>query len=169
LAEGQASLDGLLGSLSDDQIVRPATMGGGDWSAKDLIGHIATWEALALSSIREWLRDEVPWVERDEGVFSAPATGKVDAFNARAVAEKAEQTLAEVRTEAARIHRDLMIAIDSLPDAVWSQKATYPTSNGRRRKLVTLVGSVLGAPQRPFGHAFAHLPDLEAYVAQAAE
>ncbi len=27
-----------------------------------------------------------------------------------------------------------------------------------------LLGSVMGAPKRPFGHAFAHLPDLEAFV-----
>ena len=168
LADGQAHLNRLLARLSEDQMVRPATIGGGDWSAKDLTGHILTWEALALRTIREWLRNEVPWVERDEGVFSAPATGKVDAYNARTVAENAGKALADVRAEAARVHRDLMIAIDSLPDAEWSRKASYPTPNGRRRTLATLVGSVLGAPQRPFGHAFAHLPDLEAYVTEVA-
>ena len=168
LADGQAQLDQLLARLSEPQMTQPATIGGGDWSAKDLLGHIATWEALALRTIREWLRNEIPWVEQDEGVFSAPAAGKVDAFNARMVAEKAGKTLADVRAEAARVHRDLMIAIDSLPDAEWSKNASYRTPNGRRRKLATLVGSVLGAPQRPFGHAFAHLPDLEAYVGDVA-
>jgi hypothetical protein len=166
LADGQARLGQLLARLSDDQLARPATIGGGDWSAKDLIGHLATWEALALQTIQEWRRHEIPWVERDGGVFSAPATGKVDAYNARTVAEKAGQDVAEVRAEAEHVHRDLIAAIGSVGDEEWSKTAFYPTPNGRRRKLATLVGSVLGAPQRPFGHAFAHLPDLEAYVAR---
>lgn len=166
LADGQARVDQLLGHLSNAQLTRPATIGGGDWSAKDLIGHLATWEALALQTIQEWQRHEIPWVERDEGVFSAPATGKIDAYNARAVVEKEGQDMAEVRAEAERVHRDLIAAIDSVGDQEWAKTAFYPTPNGRRRKLATLVGSVLGAPQRPFGHAFAHLPDLEAYVAK---
>jgi hypothetical protein len=29
---------------------------------------------------------------------------------------------------------------------------------------VSLLGSILGAPKLPFGHAAAHLPDLEAFV-----
>jgi hypothetical protein len=168
LADGRARVDQLVARLSDDQMTVPATIGGGDWSAKDLIGHLATWEALALGTIQEWQRREIPWVERDEGVFSAPATGKVDAFNARSVAEKAILGLAEVRSEAEMVHLDLIDAIGSVGDAEWSKTAFYPTPKGRRRKLATLVGSVLGAPQRPFGHAFAHLPDLEAYVAQVA-
>jgi hypothetical protein len=168
LTEGQAQLDHLLARLSDEQLTQPATIGGGDWSAKDLIGHLATWEALALRTMKEWQLHEIPWVERDGGVFSAPATGKVDAYNARAVAEKERLALAEVRAEAEAVHRGLMETIASVGDEEWSKTAFYPTPNGRRRKLVTLVGSVLGAPQRPFGHAFAHLPDLEAYVGRVA-
>jgi Mycothiol maleylpyruvate isomerase N-terminal domain len=164
LTDGQARVDQLVARLSGAQMSLPATIGGGDWSAKDLIGHLATWEALALRTIQEWQRREIPWVERDDGVFSAPATGKVDAYNARAVAEKAGQNVGEVRADAERVHSELIAAIGSIGDEEWSKTAFYPTPNGRRRKLATLVGSVLGAPQRPFGHAFAHLPDLEAYV-----
>jgi len=32
-----------------------------------------------------------------------------------------------------------------------------------------MLGSITGAPDRPFGHAWAHLADLEAYVAAAAD
>jgi DinB superfamily len=144
LTEGQAQLDHLLARLSDEQLTRPATIGGGDWSAKDLIGHLATCEARALQTIQEWQGHEIPWVERDDGVFSAPATGKVDAFNARSVAEKERLALAEVRAEAEAVHRGLMETIASVGDEEWSKTAFYPTPNGRRRKLVTLVGSVLG-------------------------
>jgi hypothetical protein len=164
LREGQARIDELLGGLTDEQLARPATIGGGDWSAKDLIGHLASWEELALRSLKEFQAGQKPWVESPEGPLSAPATGKVDAFNAAAVAEKQAQTLADVRRGAADVHDELVNQIAATSDAEWFGKASYETPNRRRRKLCTLLGSILGAPQRPFGHAFAHIPDLEAYV-----
>ena len=44
LEDGQRRIDQLLQGLSEEDLIRPATIGGGDWSAKDLIGHVATWE-----------------------------------------------------------------------------------------------------------------------------
>jgi hypothetical protein len=165
LEEGHARVKELMSGLSEDDLIRAATIGGGDWSAKDLIGHLATWEEVALRTLQEFQKGEIPWVERDEGPFSPPATGKVDAFNARSVAEKQQRSVGEVRSGADRTHRELVEAIQALSEEEWTAKPTYPTPMDRRRRLVTLLGSVLGAPQRPFGHAFAHLPDLEAYVA----
>jgi hypothetical protein len=164
LRDGHDQLDSLAQALTDEDLTRPATMGGGEWSAKDILGHIATWEEVALRTLEEFRRGETPWIERDEGPFAAPATGRVDAFNARTVAEKQRRPLEQVRREAAGTHRGLVEAIRALTDEEWTAKASYPTPMNRRRRLVTLLGSVLGAPQRPFGHAFAHLPDLEAYI-----
>jgi hypothetical protein len=164
LEEGHARIRRLISGLAEEDLTRPRVIGDGDWSAKDLIGHIATWEELAFRTLAEWRKGEVPWVERDDGLFSAPATGKVDAFNAKKIEETRSLRLAAVRTRAERTHRDLLAAIRAMSDEEWSAKATYPTPNGRRRKLGTLLGSITAAPQRPFGHAFAHLPDLEKFV-----
>lgn len=165
IEEGHARVGELLSGLNDDQIERPATIGGGDWSAKDLIAHLATWERFAVETIREWRRGEEPWIER--AAFSAPATGKVDALNARFVEENRARSLVEVRAEADRIHAELVELVRSMPDDEWNSRAFYETSMGRRNRLSTLIGSLLGAPGRPFGHAFAHLADLEAYAASA--
>ena len=51
LAEGDAALGALFAQLSSDQLIEPATIGGGDWSAKDLLGHIAFWEELAAQTL----------------------------------------------------------------------------------------------------------------------
>ena len=157
-------IDGLIRGLSDADLERPATIGGGDWSAKNLIGHIASGEGLALRSLQEWKRHEVPWVESPEGPLSAPATGKVDAFNARAVAEQRAQSLEATRAGADRTHAELIAGIEALTDQEWKATAFYQTPNNRRRRLVTLLGTITAAPDRPFGHAFAHVPDLEAFV-----
>ena len=162
LREGQKRLDELLARLSDEDLVKPATIGGGDWSAKDLVGHIASWEELALSSLAEWRRGEMPGVERPGG----PMTGSdaVDAFNARAVEVKRGLPLQEVVQHARSTHQDLLEAIDGLSDDEWLAKAPYQGTDGRDRLLATLLGFLTAAPERPFGHVFAHLPDLEAYV-----
>jgi hypothetical protein len=165
LQDGQDRVDALVEGLSEAQLTRPGTIGGGDWSAKDLIGHLATWEEVALRTLREFQMGEMPWIERDGGPFAAPATGRVDAFNARTIAEKQRQPLAKVLARAGHTHRELIDQIQGLTDSAWRAKATYPTAMNRRRRLVSLLGSVLGAPGRPFGHAFAHLPDLQAYAA----
>ncbi len=162
LRDGQSRIDHLLSGLSDEQLTRPATIGGGDWSAKDLIGHFASWEELALKTLMEFRAGQVPWVETPQGAFSAPAA--VAEFNAKAVAEKGAQTLESVRRLARNIHQELVDSIERMTEAEWVSKVFYETPNRRRRKLCTLLGSILGAPQRPFGHAFAHVPDLEAYV-----
>jgi hypothetical protein len=157
LGEGQAGLGALLDQLSEKELTAPATIGGGDWSAKDLIVHIRAWEAFALDAVREWRRGERPMIE---DTFAGPT--KVDELNAMVFEQQRDRSLDDVRREAELTHRSLVDEIERMSDEEWMAKAPYPTD--KRRRLCELVGSVLGAPQRPFGHAFAHLPDLQAYV-----
>jgi hypothetical protein len=164
LREGQERLTALLAQLSDEDLTKPATIGGGDWSAKDLIGHVASWEDLAVTSLAEWRRGEVPRVELPEGPMSG--SGQVDAFNGRAVEERRGVGLEEAVRDARVIHQKLVEAIEALSDREWLSK--YLAPDGRDRLLATLLGSLTAAPGRPFGHAFAHLPDLEAYVGSVA-
>lgn len=157
LEEGHGAIRRLLAEMSEEELIRPGTIGGGSWSAKDLLGHLTTWEEIALASLDEWRRGERPGIE---DVFRAE---DVDRINAENVGRKAAVSADRVRSEAARVHRELVAAIDRMADDEWRSKAPYETE--RRTTLAALLGSILGAPQRPFGHAFAHLPDLEAYVA----
>ena len=158
LEEGRAAVGGLYDSLTDDQAARPATIGGGDWSAKDLVAHLETWEAIALQSIEEWRDGVVPSIEE---TFAKGSEG-VDTLNAERHEAKLALTSSEVATQAAQTHRELLEEIRHMDDAEWSAKAFYETE--RRQRLGQLLAGVLGAPKRPFGHAFAHLPDLRAYV-----
>ncbi len=158
LQDGHAGLLELLAPLSEDDLMRPRTIGGGDWSAKDLIGHLTLWEELALRSIREWRRGERPWVEQ---VFSEPHG--VDRINADGIERKAGLSLMEVRMSSDETHRILIEEISGMDDAEWNGEAPYEAR--RRTRLVTLLGGVLGAHRQPFGHVrHGHLPDLEAYV-----
>ncbi len=161
LEEGHRLTAHLIAPLSAEQLSQPATIGGGEWSAKDLLGHIASWEEYALRALDEWRRGERPWVEE---VFRTP--DEVDRVNAEAVLTKSGLPVGEVREAAEASFRALSVAIRSMSDEEWKAKAFYETE--RRTRLGNLLGSVTGAPKGPFAHAFAHLPDLEAYAASLA-
>lgn len=149
-------LTGILNGLSDEELLRPKSIGGGDWSAKNLMGHIAFWEELALEALGDWRAGRRPAVE---AIFEQG----VDAANAQDQARWANRSLDDVWARTATAHETLVMSLKDLSDEEWQAKAPYPTK--RRQFLAVLLGSILGAPKRPFDHASAHLPDLEAYIA----
>jgi hypothetical protein len=158
LEEGNRAVAELLDRVSDEQFVEPATIGGGDWSARDLLGHLTTWEELALETLEEWRQGQTPRVETE--IFGVD--DGVDAFNATTVEAKRRLSERETRTIAERVHAMIVRDIEAMSDEEWAQRPSYPTT--RRGRLGELLGSILGAPKRPFGHAFAHLEDLRAFV-----
>jgi hypothetical protein len=136
--------------LTDEQLETPATIGDGDWSAKDLIGHVASWEELAL----DWLRT---------GAAPDPAQPPTDEFNAQNVASKRDLSLDRLREESAQTHAALLAAIEQLDDERWGAEVDVP---GRgRAELGRVIGYVLAGDEHGlFAHDLAHVADLEAYV-----
>jgi hypothetical protein len=133
-------------------------IGGTDWAAKDLMGHIAFWEELALDTIDAWRTGRRP---RADDIADQAGTDRANAENQ---ARTAPQSAAEIRSRAASAHQALVVAIHSLSDAEW--QAPAPDDTPTRDSLGERLGGVLGAPNRPFGHAYAHLDDLRTYVRQ---
>jgi hypothetical protein len=158
LEEGHRLITELAERLSEPDFARGATIGGGDWSAQDLVAHLTTWEEVALEALEEWRQGARPTAETE--LFGTE--GGVDDFNAKTVEAKRAHSAAEIREAATRVHEALVTQIGELSDEEWNARAPYPTE--RRRHLFELLGSILGAPKRPFGHAFAHVDDLQAYV-----
>ena len=112
LEEGQAALTLLLYRLSDEQMARAATIGGGDWSAKDLLGHLAFWEELALGFIADWQAGRVP----ESGRTFADWSGGVDAANTRNQAVSQSQTPEQVRERARTALARVVEAIREISD-----------------------------------------------------
>ena len=158
LEEGQSKLDALFARLSDEAMERPKTIGGGDLSAKDLLGHVAFWEEIGGDLLEAQRAGRQP---RVAAIFGG-GDGSVDRANAEDQARNAAMSLADVRQRAATAHRALVDGIRSLADDEWSALPTYESP--RQRPLGELLGGITGAKDRPFGHAWAHLDDLEAYV-----
>ena len=151
LQDGDARLRNLTTGLSEEQLTAPSTIGGGDWSAKDLIGHVAFWEELALLALTVWNQGAEP-----------DMVGAVDEVNAANHVRKAKWSLERVLTESREVHERLIRDIEALPKGVW--KAPAPKSFARRESLGARLGGLTGATDGMFRHAFAHLDDLRAYV-----
>jgi hypothetical protein len=145
LAEGQAGLDQHFGRLDEAALVRPATIGGGEWSAKDLMGHIAFWEELALEAIDASRAGRTPAVDEFKDANEA------NAHNQR---NTAPQSLAETQKRAEAAHNAILAAIRNMSDAEWAT-------------LDARVAGILGGPRGAFDHAWAHLDDLRQYAETA--
>ena len=157
LRDGDDRLAALFARLDDEAMVRRRTIGGGEWSAKDLMGHMTLWEELALATIETWLRGEQARLE------GGPFDGDADALNAWNEERKRDWPLERVRTEAAETHRQLLVAIEAMVPEAWAAPRTFDDDRAPP-DLGSALGGILGADDGPFRHAFAHLPDLEAFV-----
>jgi hypothetical protein len=163
LTEGCAALDALFSKLSAAAAEARGTIGGGAWSARDLAGHIETWEGVALRSIDDIRAGRRPSI-RDTVTDEA----SLDLFNATEVERKEgqgwEETLASFRATNAR----LVATIRTISNEDWEREA--PGVEGdRARTFGEQIGSNTGMPEYPFRHAWAHLADLETFVQAATE
>jgi hypothetical protein len=129
-------------------------LGGGDWSPKDLIGHLESWEEHALEALDAWERGERAAIDRD-----LEAVG-LDGVNAREVERKATGRAREVFDRAAKTHASLIDAVKAIDDAHWDA----PVRARGKRTLGQRVGGILGGPEGPFRHDRAHVQEVKAFV-----
>ncbi len=158
LTEGRREVRLFLGRVPDTAMTRPG-IGSGEWSPKDLIGHLTSWEEHALEALDAWGRGERAWIDRE---LSARGLNDV---NAEAVAAKSKLTVDEVLHDAEVSHASLVSAIRGITDAAWERPAT---SRGRKA-LGHRLGQILGGPPGGFRHADAHLPTLHSFVERLAD
>jgi Mycothiol maleylpyruvate isomerase N-terminal domain len=154
LDEGHREVARLAARLSPADVRRPATMGGGDWSVKDLLGHLTSWDEHALGALAAWRRGQPAPIQR-------ALRGKgLNAVNAAAIAADRRRTAPDVLRRFDEIHRRLIREIRAVPARAWS----VPPTARARRPLGEALGRVLGGPDGYFAHAQAHAGDLRAYV-----
>jgi hypothetical protein len=155
LEDGHATVSALLDLLPPRALSR-AGLGGGDWSPKDLVGHLESWEEYAIDALDAWAAGR--GVPIDDELWSK-GTSKV---NVEAVARKFSRPPSEMRRRADRTHGELIGRFEAMSDARWKAPGT---PRGRKAAGARL-GGILGGPEGDFRHAEAHLKDLRAFVAE---
>jgi hypothetical protein len=135
-----------------------AGLGGGDWSPKDLLGHLESWQEYALEALDAWEEDHGPAI--DAVIWSTSTS----TLNRDAVARKAARRPADQRRRSEATHERLLAQLEAFGDARWKRPGT---SRGRTPAGARL-GDMLGGPPGAFRHADAHLRQLRAFVEERA-
>jgi uncharacterized damage-inducible protein DinB len=159
LEECHAANAELFDRLSDEQLTASGTIGNGNWSAKDLMGHIAAWERYAIEAKDAFDRGEKLWID----TVSADKGG-VDRLNDEAIARDAQLPLSEVRTASEATFAALLGVIRSMTDDDWKRK--YDAGDDNIEAIGAILGGITGAspPDGPFAHVAAHIESLRSYV-----
>lgn len=93
--------------LTDAQLTQPGVTG--DWSVKDIIGHVTAWEEEALKHLPHILEGKRP--PRYSVLY-----GGIDAFNALKTEENRGRSLAEVLARSGEIHQELIDYLQGAPE-----------------------------------------------------
>lgn len=124
LKQSHSSLLETIDGIPEDAIVtQPVTE---SWTIKDLLGHMAMWQQVALSFITDYRASGTP---QSLGLENDAA---VDTYNRRGADLRRDWSLARARAELEDAHRHLLSAVESLSDddlhkalpAPWHSAAT---------------------------------------------
>lgn len=152
--ESWRRLDAAVAELDEATLSEQGVVG--EWSVKDLLGHIAAWEQRAVEHVERWRRGEPP----------ALGGVSVDEFNAREAARRHSWTLEQVRADAAETRQRLRAALASITDLEWARVITI---DGRQRSAGEWLGGALGGDEGPGTHAAEHASEIQAWRAARVE
>lgn len=110
--ELQASFAG----LQEAQMVEPGVVG--DWSVKDVLAHVTTWEEEALKHLPHILAGETP--PRYSVMY-----GGIDAFNALMTEQKRPLSLSDVLRQLDDTHARLVAYIQNAPEELFTTETRF--------------------------------------------
>jgi hypothetical protein len=157
LEQQHSAVAELLAELDAEAFARLGTMGGGEWSAKDLAAHLGSWEEISLQTMDSFGRGERPTIED-----ALAGEGATDRLNEQEVRRFVDTDPNDVLARFEDLHRRLVGRIRGMSDEEWASAYPYePESDTLGERVGGLLGSDDGGG---FMHASAHLPDLRAYL-----
>src|SRR5260370_40027813 len=101
--------------LSDSQLTEPGVMD--NWSVKDILAHVTTWEEEALKSLPLILSGGRPprYIQY----------GGIDAFNVQVAEQKRDLALSEVLRQLEDTHRRLIDYLHSVPEEHFTRETPF--------------------------------------------
>lgn len=156
LEDGYGRISALLDRLPADRLTEQG-IGGDNWTAQDLIGHIAFWENAALEALDAWADGRAAPIDR-------LLVRGIDTVNRDGLRTIRQRILDEVKAQAARSHAHLILALQEMGPNLWDS----PPTARHIHSIGESLGRILVGPDGPFTHANAHLPELEEFVQRVA-
>jgi hypothetical protein len=110
----QAFQDAYAG-LPDSRLTEPGVAG--DWSVKDILAHVTTWEEEALTYL--------PLIMAGGRPPRYAAVGGIDAFNAQMTGQKRNLSLAEVLQQQEETHGRLRAFLQTVPEDQFTRETRF--------------------------------------------
>lgn len=110
----RAEWEALLAMIAPERLTEPGVSG--DWSVKDIVAHVGFWERSVLDGLRTGNRG---------------LQGEVDEINERVFRANRHRPLDEVLAEEREICRQLLEAIEPLPEDALAAPDRFPWTGGR--------------------------------------
>ncbi len=104
------NLQGAIENVPNDQLEGPSVVG--TWSAKDMMGHITTWEVEVLNNVERFL---------DPKIGEMRSYPDPDGFNERTLGEKGEIPLIDIQRDLWETHSRLLKFLQDLPGSAFTR------------------------------------------------
>jgi hypothetical protein len=110
--------------LTESQMTHPGVTG--EWSIKDILGHVTTWEEEALKYLPMVMQERRPPRYKD-------LYGGMDSFNAMMTEKKRSLSISEILKQMNSTHQELIAFLNTVPE----EMVTSETRFRHRLKLDT--------------------------------
>jgi len=115
LEKAWATLNESCNGLSDSQLTEPGVIG--DWSVKDILAHVTTWEEEALKYL--------PLIVTGGRPPRYTQYGGLNAFNAQMTEQKRDLVVSYVLKQLDETHRRLIDYIRSVPEEHFTRETRF--------------------------------------------
>ena len=147
ILSGRTQLEAALSHVDEERM--PLIILHGEWSVKDLIGHLGFWEnnvVLLFNTLRTGKTPE-PLPE-------------LDALNARVLSESRKQSLSEVRRQEKTAYQKVLALLKDATERELFDPTHFPWTEGR--PFESFISD------NTYGHYEEHLPELTAWLKRIA-
>lgn len=112
---GWRELQDALSGLSEEDMLEPGAVG--EWSVRDLMAHVTTWEEEALEAL--------PVIVVGGKLPRYASQGGIDAFNGRQQEAKRHLSLGQLRQEMDATHQRLLGMLDRTAEVAYAQEGRF--------------------------------------------
>lgn len=102
-------------NLSQSQLIHPVVAG--EWTIKDILGHLTSWENVCLIPLRDYA---------NEDKFEAEILDDYLEWNDIQAAAKQSKDIETIMQEFHQTREDLLSILKNLPPDKWTQNLTFP-------------------------------------------
>jgi uncharacterized protein (TIGR03083 family) len=140
----RAALEATLTGLTPEQMAAPGVTG--EWSVKDILGHIAMWESRLVTTLYAIERGVPPRLTR---------SSEVDKINAQSYAEQRARPLERILSDFHAVHVQLLKRLDAVRERDLTDPKRFNWMEGEPLEKL-IAGDT-------FEHYAEHRPAIEAW------